>query len=402
MESPPFECRVPDKSHDAVSMTMNRKSKRAASASAPYRAHGRGSFVIDRRFRVSGGHVVRLVRASGTTDTAVLAELHVMLDNLVDLNRTDVIEALHNKTVTIADVHNSWRRQELGSLSVVSTLTLAEGSILKWLESAEVSAGTVRDYRAALRRLLKAGDEMGIERPSITDLPAILRSYRESARAAGTQRVFNLTRAMVQAYLTHSDQKHGSLWSAVSSVRPLKVIPKAERTARAYGEVVKLMGDFSDSRLYAFWFMAHTGANIIDVYERRWEIHEDRIVIAGQKTHFRDRIVPLTFDPAQIGLAIGFVYDPSGSQHPFYGRKESTIGLKRAHGSWRLAEARNSFAHWLECAGVQESRSQFYMGQSTQSGKMIDRYRRHEVLPHLAADAKLLKDWMRDQAFHGE
>ena len=146
-----------------------------------------------------------------------------------------------------------------------------------------------------------------------------------------------------------------------------------------------MMGDFSNVDLHAFWFSACTGLNLRDIYYGSWEIQADRIVVhSGKNLDYRaGRSIPLIFNPALIGLHVGFSYGAHRKTYPFCSTQTTAKAVKALRPGWMLKEARKSFAHWLHSAHVLGSRCVAYQGHSDgENGpEQIDTYREHDVDP---------------------
>ena len=389
-----------------------------------WRNNGRGTARIDKILKLSDGRSVRFARATGTTDAQVFKELGDMLDNLQNLGRTDILEALTTGKVTLLDVHARWIRQELKSLGIVRELGTLRDLMESWLEKHDAGKLTKRDYRAGITRLDRMAQATIVKkfkRPANeTDLPALLKSLREEitsgtraadlkaqAEATGKKapkgdgaRAFNLTRSCALSYLSSNYGEGHAFWIDAKKIKPLKVKNVLTGDGREYPDVLDLMGDFSNSDLWAFWFMSCTGCNIQDVYYGEWEVKADRVVFyTGKNDERRGRSVPLLFDPEQIGLHIGFssVARSDEGYYAFCSSQTVTDALKKLRPNWMLSDARKTFAHWMELADIQESRTIAYQGHSVTSKRTIQRYRRHEVEPYLVKDAAKMKRWFAAQ-----
>ena len=330
------------------------------------------TLMIDRRFPGVG----RIQRHSGTDDPQVREEMYRMLKNLSDLGRVDVLNGLKNNALDFVTVYDKWRKQELGKLAVVESLTTVQDAFTKWLDTAELSEDTIAGYKGCTASLVKMKP-----RGVLTDLPEMVRKLREQGKRRGIGRSFNQTEAVVQSYLRHHYGRHHPLWLEVSAVKNLpKGIRSTRGLARSVKDVQRVCKALKHPLGKMFWTMCVTGMNPKE-YWGDWTHDKEKVVIHGTKRKARERVVPVV-DPHLVKPGCSRVYLRNQ--------------LKKIEPTWKISDGRKCFSYWTLEVGIPLIRRKSYMGHVTVN--LTDFYAQHELDTHLTTDGKLLRDYIKKQS----
>lgn len=358
-----------------------------------HRPHGRGTLEIDLTI-----HGVHIRRASGTTDPDVYALYCNMLRTLGSAGRIDILRQLNEKrngryVLKFSEVWDVVRPQvdrPVNLNRLPSPLTMRKlwaekddgdelGAFEAWAESRPGTAD-----RKNKRRDVKALRRMGKTFQTVADLPSILEAYRDYCEATEHHRMFNAARSTVQAFLRDTVKRSHPLYGAVLDLPLLPEAPRPGRPLEAeevvpwLARVERVLGP---NHAQAFRGMMLTGMRLAEFWGA-WELESDRVKIRSAKrlhgTPVVWRAVPRLAEmiaPPTMTLT-AFADDWS----------EKKLG--EFHGAY---DARRTFSHACEAVGIPRSRIMAYLGHGI--GSVTDLYLRHEVYPHLGADAVKLKEW---------
>src|SRR5690606_25736431 len=119
-----------------------------------------------------------------------------------------------------------------------------------------------------------------------------------------------------------------------------------------------------------FWTMCLLGTGTAEYFKYGFDVFDTYARINGQKNENRIRKVPLV----QTELY-------PAACNPVTLRLE----LAKVRPTWQLYDARRSFQHWCEMAGIPVIRIKMYAGHVARGISEI--YRRHEVEQYLQSDA---------------
>ena len=184
-------------------------------------------------------------------------------------------------------------------------------------------------------------------------------------------RTFNLAKSAAMAFL-RDVLGRTALWSDVAAIPMLPVTrrkghPCTVTEARAIAE------QLGSKAGPMWWAMCITGMGKSEYLYRPWVVRDDHIEIPGTKRAGRDRIVPLIEIPARPTLT--------------YAGFNSARRYRNV--SHTLYDARRTYAHWLEMAGIPRSRRHAYMGHKTRD--VLDLYEDHGPLVYVKDDAQKLR-----------
>jgi integrase len=307
-----------------------------------------------------------------------------MLGELNDHGRVDILRALRDNVVQFRDVFARWSAKGISDLPNVAHAKPLRPAITEWLakmeHTGELRPETLRGYGVVFDLLLKGVTE---DAP-VSRLPDLLAQYRDTA---GGARTFNQCRAACMSFVRRTfGKRHDGLWGQVADIEVRKThrrrgTPLAPEQALV---VAKALGRRHGAQ---WWAMCCTGMSPSEFFDYEWEVLKDRVVIHGQKREGRERIVPRLCNPSHPYTAYKAFYRRLVNVRAELAKTDPFLG--------RIVprDARRSFAHWMESAGIIESRRESYMGHKP-GARVIRLYEDHAVEPYLTDDALALKHFV--------
>lgn len=343
----------------------------------PHQYHGRGSLVIDRRFKGVG----RIRRATGTTDEKMCRRLNEMLTSLYEGGRRDVLTLIRDRRLTIMEV---WEHYRLGRWDEIPTsehLEPLERSFRNWIES--LAPGDCSEkHRLSLgescTRLVAASPKDARVVEVIEAVRNLRKTHQDRART------FNLARSAAQAFLRATVGRHSKLWQEVATIPPLRVVPKFHKhpqTVAGALEIREALIEKGNSTKAAaiWWALCTTGMRPAEFWGE-WDLQRDRIVIVSAK---RRQIVK-RFVPKLVTID-----EPELTQSGF----DSALG--RLPMKVTPYDGRRTYANWLEGAGVPRTRRKLYLGHGQTD--VTDLYEWHDVRAFLEEDTAKLSQYITKQ-----
>jgi integrase len=334
-----------------------------------YLNNGRGTFVIDRRFKGIG----RIKRSSGTGDPKTFKLILGMLDTLQEKGRLDLIRGLSEKDYSPLELWERYRGEELERLPTKDSIVPLDPTIYNWIESYKISDRTKNSYRKNTQVLLKYAKSDS----TVQDLPEILLGYRKECEKNNHHRTFNHTRSTVQSFLRNTVGKRSNLWGLVTEIDPLSIVRKREGKPQTVKTIKWLIEKLPPKYGEMVWSLCTTGMGWAD-YSGEWKVYKNYVQIDGTKNKNRVRKVPRIDTPTR----------PTTTEQ--YLRKQIKSVTKK---DIQLYDFRRTYAHWMEMSGVPRSRRQSYMGHSSRD--ILDLYESHEVQDHLKKDGDLLREYIK-------
>jgi len=325
----------------------------------PHKSGNRGTLILE---KVING--VRIRRASGTKDSKVLKRLKIMLDDLDQAGRTDILRAIREGHMRPLEVYASYRRFGLHRLPGPEQVKPLRGAVIEWLKSLQCSNSHRRNCGYAFDALIANKNDV------VADVPARLREYRKTAKPT----MFRIARAACQAFIRDTFGKYHELWREVSAVPLLKTErrpgkPQTPEQAEAVRDA--LGAEYGP----VWWSMCVTGMGPKELWGK-WEVEQDRILIHGTKRESRERVIPCIEAPQQPQYLYA-AFRKALSKH----------GLQPYDG-------RRTFARWLEEAGVPRTRRRIYLGHKTRD--VTDLYEDSEIdTDRLREDATAVRKYLR-------
>jgi integrase len=327
----------------------------------PWRTNKRGTFVLDRQFRGVG----RIKRATGTDDPKLFTLLDSMLTTLYKAGRVDILQGIHAGVLTPLEVWARFRLGELDRLPTVETMKPLKKTLEAWVEHADAGRWNKASRKYAVRAILRLAKKSA----TVQDLPALLRAY--SSKAGGPV-MFNRARSAMQAFLRDTLSRSHPLYGQVRDVRPKRVTARRGKP-QSIEELTELTAKLHPAFAAIAWSMALTGMGPGELWGS-WTQQKDRIRIRGTKRAGRVRDIP-TIRP---------IAKPTRLYRPFLDALHEASG-----GTVRPYDLRNTFANWMEAAGIPRARRIVYMGHGTKD--ITDLYERHEVERFLQDDGEKLR-----------
>lgn len=341
---------------------------------AIYREGGKGSLVIDRRIQGQ-----RFKVATGLPDTAKGRDLAKLWDGMVtvlarEAGRGDVVRAIQSGTLRFAEVWAHYRVGRLDRLPSPEAMRRLfpvdgpkPGAVGDWLKTYRTKKGTLSpSHKRSLRQKFTDLERLD---PSATvaDLPRLVKERMAVCGAREQGRTGNLTKAAAQAFLRSTLGRHQStLWAEVADI-PLLPTEKHEPHPQTPEDAKAVREALGAIHGPIWWAMCTTGMMPDELWGGKFTVLADRIHIKGTKRAGRDRLVP----KLSVPLA------------PERGYKSFRLALKRASGGVLTPyDARHTYAHWLEMAGLESSEQDALMGHGPKT--MGDLYRQHDVSAKLA------------------
>lgn len=366
-----------------------------------YLSNGRGSLVVDLKFRGVG----RVVAITGMKDTPrgweTARGMEEMLKNLAaEAGRRDLLRAIKARELDLQDLwplyrSGQWHRlpqpEELRRAFPVA-VTLAErqkgktlGAIGKWLPTYRTSKGTIAPtHRKRLEQCYRKLERLKPD-ARIRELPELVRQYREHCEAAGTHREFQLTKAAVQTFLRSAlGRRQSLLWAQVADIPTL--VPghgkSARRAGRTFSPTVarQIRDRLGPVHGAQWWDLCRTGMMPDEYFNGKFLDHGDRIEIRGTKVRKADltqkgrrwREIP------RLGPLAGPL-----TRHDSFAEVLRDLGDIEG-GHVIPYDARHTFAYWMVLASIDAARRDVYRGHSAKS--MDQLYERPDQVAEFLAD----------------
>lgn len=380
---------------------MARKHERTV----PKKPNGRGFPRVKRSCgMVAGEWVGQINVSSGTDNPKLFHQLHLMLDDLYQRGESGVLVRIRDSVkiakggsttgsgarhYEILEVYRNWKSNR-DVPNIPGWLPLAQ-TMQEWLPNAETASSgriaerTRRSYANNFRQLLKHAERMGISVPTDAELPRILRSFRKWCNERQHFVPFNQAKTACQSYArqTQREGKGSDLYRSLHLVAGLSTKRKRDRRILTVREVRELQASLPEREAQHVWNMIVLSIRPDEYANGQWEIrqHEEYgsyVQIHGTKTKSANRPVPLVEGVVKVQYA------------------DSTFrrALRKAVGDAVVPrDFRSTGKNWRKRADIDGARCKMYFAHSM--GGLDDRYDTEDLLPHVAADAKLLQDYIR-------
>lgn len=330
---------------------------------------GRSNFRIDRRFRGIG----RIKKSSGTSDRAVYRRMLVMLDELYEMPKWEILKDIQSGVVSPLEVYNSYKTHKLENVSSAATVKLLNPTLFEWANGHDVAESTRAAYAETFRAMLRCAPVDG----KVNDLPGVLGRFRKVCAQRQTHRTFNMCRSAVQAYLRTTLRRSHRLWVDVADIPPFDTkARKRPGNPQTVAQMLELMTRLSPKFRQVAWSIFTTGMGTKE-YLGPWEASGGGLHIGGTKREMRNRVIPL------VGYPI---------RHHIHSRSFAQVLQRASGGKVQPYDIRRSFAKLMEDAGITRTRRRIYMGHKI--GDVTEIYERHEVDQYLGSDAKILQEFI--------
>lgn len=376
-----------------------------------HRSNSRGTLRVDLTFPGVG----RIARATGTRDERTLTLYVGMLRTLYAAGRLDLLTAIHEGQVTIAEVWDAYRPQQgrgadlsrLPSPDTLRRLWLTDskgyevGAFQQWLDGRDRATETLRNNRRDVRTLRKAA---GTRTSAMTagDLPLLLERVRRKCLAAQPQqrRTYNSVRDTVGRFLKDTVGRRHPLYFAVRDTEALTE-KRGQTHPMSPAEARQLCADIVHRHGHAharvLWAMCCTGMRPKEFWQEEgasWTVRPDRVVVHGTKTDNAVRVIPL-IDAAALAAVSPMPVTKDRADKRLRALVQGA-DVFTARGPYpvphTLYDCRRTFAHWMEEAEIPRSRRRAYMGH--RKADVTDLYEAREVTEFLMADAAKLRQYL--------
>ena len=168
--------------------------------------------------------------------------------------------------------------------------------------------------------------------------------------------MFNLARSACQSFARTLVGRFDSIWQGITAI-PTMAVPKRKKAGGLPPERAREIAELLGVGGRMWWSMCTTGMGPKEYWSDGWETLTDRIVIHGRKRDARERFVPKLATPTP----------PTMGYKPF---------LEKVRGFDVLPnDARRTFMHWMEMAGIPRSRRKAYLGHTARD---VDEWRETE------------------------
>jgi integrase len=344
-------------------------------------AKGRGSYVIDRRFKSGIG---RIRRASGTTDKRVYEAIQGMLTMLHQTGRLQILREIRDGTIEVMDCYEHYLNNKLEHLPSTLTLQKIDPTVFDWIASrTDIADTTTVGYTDAVRRMVKT-----VGNYTVQNVAKAMKKYKATQPPT---RMFNYCRIALLAYLRHNHGKRSHVWQSLSEIRPIKQTTKPDPHSLTLLEALDVIRALPEAHARMASTLLWTGMRWKEYTVDGWEVKADRIAIHGKKTRFREREVPR--------LHTGMSANPDGvdfrlwpdSAHVQVFRRH----LKAVRSDLMVSTFRNTYSHILEESDISQSRIASYMGHGPKT--QTEQYTRQEMTMWVKKDSKAIRRYVRKQ-----
>ncbi len=337
----------------------------------------------DRRIKLGFGvHGVIRIRTNQYSDD-VHEGLVRMLQHLREVGKVDLWRGLAAREIDALELYRRYVRDELDGVIRVEQVKPAKAAMLEWA-SKRLNPTTAKSYKEVIANLFRDHPDA-----TIAELPEVLKAVRDRYEAKGQKNTFDQCRKVASSWAGKKYLNNQPLWRQLRAVPPLDRSSHVHRQeGRAVWDVfatVKKMGEpFGPQFLTMCLIGAGTKEYLTDGFSV--ELDEDHnyeyVRIHGEKTAHRNRRVPLIYAASELRK-------PSIK---YANRDRFDKALQAVQPDWDLYDARRTFRHWCDLAGINEIRAKAYSGRLSLT--VDERYRRHNIDPYIEDDAATLRKYI--------
>lgn len=336
-----------------------------------YKVNGRGSAVIDRTFKGIG----RIARATGTDDVETVNAMKVMLSELYKTGRWNFLEAIRDGKLTMLQVYEKWTTQSLNQNPTVEGMLPAEETLRNWANAYDGITEHTRDnYLYNIGQLMKLAKADA----TVSDIPSILKKYKERCKKKDVARQFNNTRNTVRSFLKDTFSAFHPLYQEVVATAALNERPKNPNKAYPITDILALEKKVSPKVWQTVWTCYLTGVGYKE-FKNGLKDCDTHIFVTGDKVKDgrRNRTIPRIEKPLTLV--------------PLIAEKRLRINLGKVS-DIGIYELRHSYSLLLREAGVPDLRVRQYMGHLPKN--LTDAYGEAEMTTFLSADAEKVRAYI--------
>lgn len=338
----------------------------------------------------------KIRRSSGTKDRKLFDRYVEMLDDLYHGRNPnhDQLRLIRDGKVSAAELYDRMKAGTLHLTPDLLTKKLAKPAIDQYLIEAvakeTLAANTKKSYQYKVNAFFVAVGKL-----TIAELPVALTSYRDSQRT--NKRQFQYVKDIISGFLKESLGKRHQVYKDWLDVDTLGYKrPKEAGNPQPIYVLLKIRDNLPESHQASFMAMCFSGMMPSEFFPNKWAVEQEifqnqelqYLHIYGEKTEYRNRLVPLLIQP-QIFLTsnnwFGEVLKNATENGKLTGNQEFTP-----------YDCRRSFELMMDNAGIPKNRQALYMGHSPKT--QTEDYGVHNVKPYLMDDhAKLLDHIKREK-----
>ena len=320
---------------------------------------------------------VGMIRVSVRThDKGLLSRMRHAVEDLRLKGRFDWLILLRDGGITPLALLDRIQETPIKKLPPAEVRLFTEDTIARTLNGLAASPRHQRDTGQDLRRLLRLAPAGA----SLAVLPGLVQDAKTRYMDREQYRAFNKLRSSVLTLLRETVRRRSPIYQDVLEIDVLDTERRREGNPQTPREAFELAAKMGAVWGAAWMAMCVTGMGPKELWGA-WEIEGDRITIHGTKRKSRQRIVfrladitrpPLTYDAGYRHLRAILKAASERTVQPY--------------------DARRTFAHWCELAGVPLSRIDHYLGHGAK--KMLDLYTRHDVGKYLVEDRETVRRYL--------
>lgn len=337
----------------------------------PHKSGGRGTFIIDRVFPGVG----RIRRASGTNDKRTFEDINSLLTTAYHSGRVDYLAAVRDARIRPLEHVDLYRMGGIAAIPELEKLPKLDTGF-EWALSYEASKDHRENLAWTFRTLLKL-------EPNATqgDLPELLKKLKIQCRKAGQVMAFKRHKDHVLAFLADTIGREHPLYQQCRAIQSLRgaTIPKRRGVHLTPSDALRLLGSLPTPHYAHAWSLLVTGMRTdAEYFSWSWDIKDQWVEIHGHKTAWSERIVPLVWT----------VTAPTTLYRAFQQAMQKHVKVVQPY------DLRRTYSHWLEEAGIAQSRIEYYMGHAP--GSQTAGYQRHNVEPYIQEDSKRIEGYLAE------
>ncbi len=177
-----------------------------------HRFNGRGSWVIDKRYKSIG----RVRRASGAKTKKTFDAILKMLEILHEQGKHTILREIQAGIVSPIEAFGYWREDKLEYLPSTETLKKLSPTFDEWVETYNVVPITRRNYKSAVKTFVSTVGNVPIQ-----ELPKAIKKYKKHCLHRNTPRAFSSLRTPILSFLRDTFGRHSVLYASVSEIKKL-------------------------------------------------------------------------------------------------------------------------------------------------------------------------------------
>ena len=171
-----------------------------------HKFNGRGSWVIDKRYKSIG----RIRRASGAKTKKTFDAILKMLEILHEQGKHTVLREIQAGIVSPIEAFGYWREDKLEYLPSTETLKKLSPTFDEWVETYDVVPISRRNYKSAVKTFVARVGNVPIQ-----ELPKAIKKYKKHCLERNTPRAFSSLRTPILSFLRDTFGRHSVLYASI-------------------------------------------------------------------------------------------------------------------------------------------------------------------------------------------